>query len=106
MNSKTILWIYNHPLKPEAGGTERITSLVMRGLSANGHRCLGIMVMNPSKRVINYDGVDVCNLYLFLKNYGVDTVINQCGHGKEMLEYFLEEGGKEWHDEGGKIMLL
>lgn len=104
MNRKTILWLYNHPLRPEAGGTERITSLVMRGLAANGHRCMGIMVMNPSKRVVRYDGVDVHNLYLFLKDYSVDTVINQCGHGKEMLEFFLEEGGKKWHDEGGKII--
>lgn len=29
----TILWIYNMPLVPEAGGTERITSLVAKGLT-------------------------------------------------------------------------
>lgn len=26
----TLLWIYNLPLKPESGGTERITSLVAK----------------------------------------------------------------------------
>ena len=29
---KTILWMYNMPLVPEAGGTERITSLIRNGL--------------------------------------------------------------------------
>lgn len=104
MNRKTILWIYNHPLKPEAGGTERITSLVMRGLSANGHKCLGIMVIDSVKGIVNYDNIEVHDIYSFLKQKHVDTVINQCGHGKEMLEFFLEEGGMKWHDEGGRII--
>lgn len=104
MNSKTILWIYNHPLKPEVGGTERITSLVMRGLAANGHCCLGIMVMDPFRHIMKYDGEDVGDLYKFLIKYSVNTVINQSGHGKDMLEFFLKEGGKKWHDEGGRII--
>lgn len=104
MNRKTILWIYNHPLKPEAGGTERITSLVMRGLAANGHVCLGILVIDIVRRIVNYGDNVISDIYSFLKEEHVDTVINQCGHGKEMLEFFLEKGGKKWHDEGGKII--
>ena len=104
MECKTILWIYNHPLKPEAGGTERITSLVMRGLSANGHKCLGILVVDLTKGNVSYDDIEVPDIYSFLKEKYVDTVINQCGHGKEMLEFFLEKGGRKWHEEGGKII--
>lgn len=104
MNRKTILWIYNHPLNPEAGGTERITSLVMRGLSANGHKCLGILVINPVKGIVNYDDIEVWDIYSFLKQKHVDTVINQCGHGKDMLEFFIKKGGRKWHEEGGKII--
>lgn len=104
MHTKTILWIYNHPLRPEAGGTERITSLVMRGLSAKGHCCLGIMVIDSGKQTLNYEGMDVIDLYSFLKEKHVDTVINQCGHEKIMLDFFLKNGGQKWHCEGGRIL--
>ena len=104
MECKTILWIYNHPLKPEAGGTERITSLVMRGLSANGHKCLGILVIDFAKGIVNYDDIEVSDIYSFLMQKHVDTVINQCGHVKDMLEFFLEKGGRKWREEGGKII--
>lgn len=104
MNRKTILWIYNHPLNPEAGGTERITSLVMRGLAANGHRCLGILVIDIVRKIVNYDDNVISDIYSFLKEEHVDTVINQCGHGREMLEFFLANGGLKWRDEGGRII--
>lgn len=104
MIMKTILWIYNHPLNPEAGGTERITSLVMRGLSSKGHRCMGIMVVDVPSKSLSYDGEEIQNLYAFLKQNNVDTVINQSGHTIELLNFFLEQGGKQWHNEGGKII--
>lgn len=102
--TKTVLWIYTHPLRPEAGGTERITSLIMRGLSANGHKCLGILVVDPFKGELCYEGKDVIDLYVYLKFEKVDVVINQCGHIKEVLNFFLENGGKQWHEEGGRII--
>ena len=101
---KTILWIYNHPLRPEAGGTERITSLVMRGLSAKGHKCMGIMVVDVANKTLEYDGNIINDLYNFLKDNKVDTVINQCGHTIELLDFFLNRGGEQWHNEGGKII--
>lgn len=101
---KTILWIYNMPLVPEAGGTERITSLVARGLSERGHRCMGILVFNETDGSMSYDGERVRDLYIFLKNNNVDIVINQIAYAKWLLETFLNEGGDRWHNEGGKII--
>ena len=49
---KTILWIYSKPLKPEAGGTERITSLVQRGLTKAGYHCMDILELDVIKLYI------------------------------------------------------
>lgn len=100
----TILWIYNQPLVPEAGGTERITSLVAKGLSARGHNCLGILVFNDKDGSMTYDGKTVTDLYAFLKERGVDIVINQIAYAKWLLEAFLTNGGDRWRAEGGRII--
>ena len=39
----TILFIYDSPLRPEAGGTERATKLVMDELQRKGHRTIGLL---------------------------------------------------------------
>lgn len=100
----TILWIYNMPLVPEAGGTERITSLVAKGLQHRGHTCLGILVFNESSSSMIYGDEEVSDLYAFLKSYNVDVVINQIAYSKWLLEAFLANGGDRWHAEGGKII--
>lgn len=35
----TILFLYDSPLRPEAGGTERATKLVVDEMERRGHNC-------------------------------------------------------------------
>lgn len=98
-----ILWIYDTPLIPEAGGTERMTSLIAKGLTRDGHNCMGQMVVNPDSSFV-LDGKLIYNLYEFLKANNIDFVINQEGRHKGVLEQFLDNGGNLWHSEGGKII--
>ena len=74
---KTILWMYNMPLVPEAGGTERITSLIRNGLLKAGYNCMTMLVINPNTTLVEYEGEKVNDIYAFLKSYAVDVVINQ-----------------------------
>lgn len=92
------------PLNPEAGGTERITSLVAKGLSQRGHTCLGILVFNKATGCMTYNDAPVDDLYSFLKRNKVDVVINQIAYATWLLENFLSQGGSRWHQEGGKII--
>lgn len=100
----TILWIYNMPLIPEAGGTERITSLVAKGLSKRGHKCMGILEFQEGSKTMTYEGKPVTDLYSFLKENHVDVVINQIAYSTWLLRDFLTRGGDRWHKEGGKII--
>lgn len=101
---KTILWLYTKPYNPEVGGIERITDLIMRGLTARGHRCMAMLVIRAPENLMEYNGEPVTDLYTFLKQNRVDTLMNQVGHSPNELKYFLDHGGKRWHDEGGKII--
>ena len=101
---KTILWLYSKPLLPESGGTERITSLTMKGLSECGHRCLGVLVVNTKDKTFVYNGFVVDNVYNFLNANKVDVVINQWGQLPDFLRLFLDKGGEKWHCEGGNII--
>lgn len=100
----TILWIYNMPLIPDAGGTERVTSIVAKGLSERGHNCLGILEFKEGSETMTYEGVNVTNLYSFLKEKHVDVVINQIAYSTWLLNDFLDRGGDRWQQEGGKII--
>lgn len=100
----TILWIYNMPLIPEAGGTERITSLVAKGLTSLGHNCMDILVFDRGKATMTYGAKTVTDLYAFLKENRVDIVINQIAYDRWLLADFLARGGDRWHKEGGKII--
>lgn len=100
----TILWIYNMPLIPEAGGTERITSLIAKGLTDRGHKCMSILEFKEGREVMTYEGKPVNNLYVFLKENNVDVVINQIAYSTWLLRDFLIRGGDRWHQEGGKII--
>jgi glycosyltransferase involved in cell wall biosynthesis len=99
-----ILWLYNMPLIPEAGGTERITSLVAKGLSGLGYDCMGILVFSESDRTMSYDGESVDDLYEFLRVNNVDVVINQIAYATWLLAMFLDNGGARWKKEGGRII--
>lgn len=99
-----ILWIYNLPLIPEAGGTERITSLVSKGFTLHGHQCLGILVFNEQKGSITYESESVTDLYTFLCEHKVDIVINQIAYDKWLLDVFLKKGGEQWHRKKGRII--
>lgn len=101
---KTILWMYNMPLVPEAGGTERITSLIRNGLLKFGYNCMTMLVINPNTTVVEYEGEKVNDIYAFLKSYAVDVVINQDGITNKVLNIFLAKGGSLWQKEGGKII--
>lgn len=100
----TILWIYDMPLIPEAGGTERITSLIAKGLTQLGHNCMGIMVFNREKGSITYNGIAISDLYAFLMEHKVDFIINQIAYDTWLLSSFLHKGGKRWQKEGGRII--
>lgn len=99
-----ILWIYNLPLRPEVGGTERITSLVAKGLSLRGYKCMDILVFNENTGKLTYKSKEVDDLYDFLVLNKVDVVINQIAYAKWLLEAFLEKGGDKWRQEGGRII--
>lgn len=99
-----ILWIYNMPLVPQAGGTERITSLVAKGLRKLGHDCMDILVFNQNDDAITYNGLTVGDLYTFLAENHIDVVINQIAYSKWLLRKFLAQGGDRWRNEGGKII--
>lgn len=99
----TILWIYYCPLIPEAGGTERMTALIAKGLTQDGHNCLGMMVITKTGE-ISYNDTKVEDVYDFLCRNKVDIVINQLATDAWLLEIFLQKGGDKWRKEGGKII--
>ncbi len=99
----TLLWIYDQPLRPEVGGTERTTALVAKGLAQSGHTCLGILQFRAGRKMV-WEGEPVCDLYAFLKAHHVDIVINQVAYVTWLLDAFLESGGKQWKKDGGKII--
>ena len=101
---KTILWLYNMPLVPEAGGTERITSLIRNGLLRRGYDCMKMLVVNPETEKITYEGEQIHDLFEFLKKNNVDTIINQDGITNKVLNVFLNKGGLRWQREGGRII--
>lgn len=99
-----IIWIYNRPLTPVAGGTERITSLVAKGFSEKGHKCFGMLVFDEYSDKITYNNLEVNNLYSFLKEKSIDVIINQIAYSKWLLQSFLNHGGDKWHSDGGRII--
>lgn len=98
-----ILWIYDRPLNPEAGGTERITSLVAKGLEKRKYGCLGMLVFDKNGKIA-YGQDEVTDLYTFLKEHAVDVIINQIAYSEWLLRMFLDSGGSKWRMEGGKII--
>lgn len=104
-----IIWLFNCPYKPNAGGTERMTQLIARGLSRDGHNCIGQLVITEDgvknfNYILDYSKLEICDISKFLIEQKVDVVINQLGNEKWLLEYFLDNGGRQWHHNGGLII--
>ena len=96
-----ILFIYDAPLRPESGGTERATSLVMKELSRRGHKCYGILHFDQQKPEIQYiNEIKIDSIYDYLKNNNIDVVVNQIAFHPRFLSQFLAYGGQQWKDEG------
>ncbi|WP_108663893.1 glycosyltransferase [Acuticoccus kandeliae] len=102
----SILWIYDKPIDPQAGGTERATHLVMTGLAARGYPTAGFLAFRQDhpRAVFDPNGAPVEDLYAYLQAHEVETVVNQIGFSKWLLEEFLARGGERWKEEGGKVI--
>ena len=101
----TILFMYDSPLLPEKGGTERATKLVMDELSRRGHQTIGLLHFNqdnPDEYFLN--GKQIPSLIDFLNDNHVDVVVNQIAFHYWLLKEFLAHGGQVWKDKGGKIV--
>lgn len=101
----TILFMYDSPLLPEKGGTERATKLVMDELARRGHTTIGLLHFNqanPDEYFLN--GKRIENLAIFLDDNHVDVVVNQIAFHYWLLKEFLAHGGQKWRDKGGKIV--
>jgi hypothetical protein len=56
----TILLMYDSPLHPEAGGTERTTKLMMDEMELKGHTYIGLLHFNqdnPDEYFLNVDRI-------------------------------------------------
>lgn len=101
----TILFIYNNALNPEVGGTERATKLVMDELERRGHKAIGILHSSretPDRFFLN--GTPIESLSGFLSENNVDVVVNQIAFHYWLLESFLDNGGRQWKNKGGRII--
>lgn len=100
-----ILFLYDSPLYPEKGGTERSTKLVMDELARRGHTTMGLLHFNqdnPDEYFLN--GERIPSLIDFLNEHHIDVVVNQIAFHYWLLKEFLAHGGQEWKDKGGKII--
>lgn len=100
-----ILFLYDSPLYPEKGGTERATKLVMDELARRGHTTIGLLHFNqdnPDEYFLN--GERIPSLIDFLNAHRIDVVVNQIAFHYWLLKEFLAHGGQEWKDKGGKII--
>lgn len=101
----TILFLYDSPLLPEAGGTERATKLVMDEMERRGHICIGLLHFNqndPDEYFLNEKRIT--SLIDFLNDNRVDVVVNQIAFHYWLLKEFLAHGGQEWKEKGGKVI--
>ena len=99
--SKTILFVYPTPFNPIAGGIERVTDLLARGLDSRGYRVLYLHhVHNDS--LMNYEypapvyffpnsdyhSLDNVKFYhKFLEEQKIDIIVNQCGLFEDSILY-------------------
>lgn len=99
-----ILWLFDQPLNPEAGGTERVSSLIMEGLREHGFNCYGHLVIKDDSNICYYNNRAIKDLYGYLTVNDINVVINQKAQDAEFLKHFLQIGGMRWKNNGGKII--
>ena len=100
-----ILFMYDSPLVPEKGGTERATWLVMQELERRGYHCMGFLHFNQDNPdEYFYNGERIPSLIDFLQKHQIDVVVNQIAFHYWLLKEFLAHGGQQWKNEGGKII--
>lgn len=99
--------MYDQPISSERGGTERATCLIARGLKKFNHTTIGFLMIDQNTRRIYFNqNIEVVDLYSFLVEKQIDIVINQIGFSSWLLIEFLNKGGGQWRDEGGKIFTV
>lgn len=96
--------MYEKPLRPEDGGTERLSDTIMRGLEKRGYLCMGFLVLQKEDDRIRYQYEPVDDLYAFLQEHRIDIVINQQGYSTWLLDKFFRMGGGRWREQGGKVI--
>lgn len=96
--------MFEKPLRPEDGGTERLSDTIMRGLEKRGYHCMGFLVLRKTDDRIYYQQEPVADLRAFLSEHDIDIVINQLGYSAWLLEKFYRLGGSQWKAEGGKVV--
>lgn len=99
-----ILWIFDQPLTPEAGGTERVSTLIMEGLRKYGFNCYGHLVINNNSNICYYNDKPIEDLYEYLTENDIKFIINQKAQNADFLKHFLHIGGMKWKNEGGKVI--
>lgn len=100
-----ILFLYDHPLRPESGGTSRASSLVMMELERRGHKCFGHLHFDQDDtNLIYYNENRIESLCQFLTHYKIDVVVNQIAYSSWLLQAFYLHGGNEWKEKGGRVI--
>lgn len=85
---KTIAFCWVYPLDDSGGGVERVTRILMKGLSCRGYDCLFLQHDVENGRFL-FEGQEVSGLDDFLCRRDVDTLVNQNGPS-DVLSVILE----------------
>lgn len=99
-----IAWLFNKSLHVGIGGTERTTMLAIDMLEKMGHKSYAFIIVDKKNNSFSFENESIDDLYTFLKEKEINIVVNQIGYSIELLKPFLENGGKKWQEEGGKII--
>lgn len=100
-----IVWIYDQPIIATNGGSERVTSLISKGLEEENIHTESFLIFDQKNDTIKINNQQtVENLYQYLIEKKIDIIINQIGFASWILESFLKHGGNKWKAEGGKII--
>lgn len=97
-------WLYNKSINKGIGGTERTTMLAIDMLQKVGHKSYAFIIVNENDNTFSFEDEPIDDLYKFLKNHNIDIIVNQIGYSTSLLRPFLENGGKKWQEEGGKVI--
>ena len=85
-----VLFVFNNPLNALAGGVERVTVSVMRGLSEEGWECFYLQDTG-SALLENGFPVDVKK---FFEEHAIDVVVQQLAYDGVIARYLSQENLK------------